>query len=135
MNGMIYRTLFLLLFVSPVFLQANPGERPTDPYPWSSHPMETLIRSRTTKEFQDTITFCSERLDPEKYTRVVRAFGTVAWFLDGKRGWSDPANNRAAVDGLSFQELVFRAERAERTGVLRLPGKKTARFSTSPGRL
>ena len=132
---MVHRVPLILLFLSPFPVFANPGDRPDEPYPWSSHPMETMIHSRTTKEFQETITFCSSRLDPEKYARVVRAFGVVARFLDARRGWSDPLANSAAVDGLSLQELVLRAERAERTGILRLPGKKTARFSNSPGRL
>lgn len=126
--------LFLLLF-SHFPVLGNPGDRPDEPYPWSSHPMETTIHSRTPKEFQDTLAFCSTRLDPEKYARVVRAFGVVARFLDARRGWSEPFLNCAAVDGLSLRELVRRAEWAERTGILRLPGKQTARFSNSPGRL
>jgi len=115
---------FYLIALLPALLQAGPGDRPEDPYPWSSHPLETVIQSRTEKEFSRTLAFCAERLDPEKYARVVKAFGTVARFLDVRRGWSNPAANSAAVNGLTLRDLVRRAERAERTGVLRLPQPK-----------
>lgn len=121
----MFRIFIVPLFFSPL-LQASPGVRPEDPYPWSSHPMETVIHSRTEKEFNQTLAFCSERLDAVKYARVVRAFGTVARFLDASRGWSAPAANAAAVDGMTLEQLVRRAERAERTGILRLPHRKEA---------
>lgn len=87
--------------------------------------METVIHSRNQEEFNATIAFCAERLDPEKYSRVVRAFGTVARFLNARRGWADPLENYSAVDGLTLYSLVRRAEIAERTGILRLPPRKT----------
>jgi len=121
---MIRPTLALVFF--PALLFASPGDRPEEPYPWSCHPLETIIHSRTEAQLNDTLAFCARRLDPEKYARVVKAFGTVARFLDTSRGWSAPAANAAAVDGITLRELVRRAERAERTGVLRLPQKKEA---------
>lgn len=117
---------FFIFFLIPFLAQASPGFLTEDPYPWSSHPLETTIHSRTEKELNETLAFCARRLDQEKYARVVKAFGTVARFLDASRGWSNPAANSAAVDGMTLRELVRRAERAERTGVLRLPKKKEA---------
>ena len=115
------RPLFIPIFFLATYLSASPGDRTHETYPWSVHPLETVIHSRSDQEWNKTMAFCSRRLDPEKYARVVRAIGTISRFLNRRRGWADPAANWAAIDGLTFREMVARAERAERTGVLRLP--------------